>query len=279
MFSESLTVRILGDSSHLREELEAAVGHLDAFEKRLAGGGTLGERLNEGLGGVSAALAPLERVHQLLTGVQQRMETIRQTPLTINVQPALAALLKLSAAIEAVAARLAGLAAASLSAGMAKGATSQAGAPPAASPAAAVPGPASPVSPLAASAVLPDRSPLPSSSSSSDPPSRAAGDHFFRLGSPEFTPVLAAVSEPRFPRFSDSSAEASPSAATLLPVLEEFRRTEVPLPLSRTAPAPPPVMTTNHFGGITIQVRETADVNHLIRDLRLQGIHLRNRRG
>lgn len=273
MFSESLTVRILGDSSHLREELEAAVGLLDAFEKRLAGWGTLGERLNEGLGGVSAALAPLERVHQLLTGVQQRMETIRQTPLTINVQPALAALLKLSAAIETVAARLAGLAAASLSARVAKGATSQAGAP----PAAPVPGPASPVSPLAASAVLPDRLPLPSSSSGS--PSQAAGDHLFRLGSPEFTPLLAAVSEPRFPRFSDSSAEASPSAATLLPVLEEFRRTEVPLPLSRTAPAPPPVMTTNHFGGITIHVRETADVNHLIRDLRLQGIHLRNRRG
>jgi hypothetical protein len=38
-------------------------------------------------------------------------------------------------------------------------------------------------------------------------------------------------------------------------------------------------MTTNHFGGITIQVREAADVNTLIRDLRLQGIHLRNRRG
>jgi hypothetical protein len=36
---------------------------------------------------------------------------------------------------------------------------------------------------------------------------------------------------------------------------------------------------TNHFGGITIAVRETADVNSLMRDLRLQGLSLRHRQG
>jgi hypothetical protein len=37
--------------------------------------------------------------------------------------------------------------------------------------------------------------------------------------------------------------------------------------------------TTNHFGGITIQVANAAGVNDVIRDLRLQGVQLRNRRG
>ena len=34
-----------------------------------------------------------------------------------------------------------------------------------------------------------------------------------------------------------------------------------------------------HFGGITIQVGQAADVNALVRDLRLHGARLRNRRG
>jgi hypothetical protein len=276
MLSESLTVRILGDSSHLRAELEGTLGLLDAFEKRLAGLGTVGERLSAGLGGVSAALGPLELVNQLLTGAHQRMEVIRQTPLTINVQPALAALLKLSTAIEAVAARLTGLATAS-SGAAAKGAVPQAVASPAAAIAAAVPGPSSPVSAAAASAVLHDRSPMPPSFSGH--PLKAAGEFLSRLGSPEFTPRFVAVSEPRFPGFSHLFADASPAPAVVQPFLEDFRRPEGLLPLSRTTPAPPPMMTTNHFGGITIQVRETADVSTLVRDLRLQGIHLRNRRG
>ncbi|MBL8852104.1 MAG: hypothetical protein JNG89_20695, partial [Planctomycetaceae bacterium] len=37
--------------------------------------------------------------------------------------------------------------------------------------------------------------------------------------------------------------------------------------------------TTNHFGGITIQVASAAGVNDIVRDLRLQGVLLRNRRG
>jgi hypothetical protein len=37
--------------------------------------------------------------------------------------------------------------------------------------------------------------------------------------------------------------------------------------------------TVNHYGGITIEVRETADVNALIRDLRLQGLSTRHRQG
>ena len=37
--------------------------------------------------------------------------------------------------------------------------------------------------------------------------------------------------------------------------------------------------TVNHFGGITIEVRETADVNSLMRDLRLQGLATRHRQG
>ena len=37
--------------------------------------------------------------------------------------------------------------------------------------------------------------------------------------------------------------------------------------------------TTNHFGGITINVARPGNVNEVVRDLRLQGVRLRNRRG
>jgi hypothetical protein len=276
MFSESLTVRILGDSSHLRGELDATLGLLDAFEKRLAGLGAVGERLSAGLGGMTSTVGSLELLSQLLTGLQQRLESLRQSPLTINVQPALAALGKLSAAIEAVASRLAGLAAMSAASGAKGGGASPLGVVPSpASRAATASAAASPFTATATSAALPDRSPL----ADSFPGGSAAGHLPSRLATSEQMPLLAAVAVPRFHRLPEASSETPSTDAALTAFLTHSPRPEVPLAVSRTAAAPPPVMTTNHFGGITIQVREAADVNTLIRDLRLQGIHLRNRRG
>jgi hypothetical protein len=37
--------------------------------------------------------------------------------------------------------------------------------------------------------------------------------------------------------------------------------------------------TTNHFGGITVNVSEPGGVNEVIRDLRLHGAAIRTRRG
>lgn len=276
MFSESLTVRILGDSSHLRGELDATLGLLDAFEKRLAGLGAVGERLSAGLGGMTSSMGSLELLSQWLTGLQQRLESLRQTPLTLDVQPAFAALGKLSAAIEAVAARLAGLAAMSAAAGpKGGGATPQGAVPSSASMAATAAAAASPFTAAATSAVLPDRSPP----ADSFPGGNAVGRLPSRLATSEQRLLLAAVAAPRFFGLPEASSETPPIDAALTAFLDHSPRPEVPLAVSRTAPTPPPVTTTNHFGGITIQVREAADVNTLIRDLRLQGIHLRNRRG
>jgi hypothetical protein len=54
-----------------------------------------------------------------------------------------------------------------------------------------------------------------------------------------------------------------------------FQSAETPLVTDRSTSS----AVTNHFGGITIAVRETADVNSLMRDLRLQGLSLRHRHG
>ena len=48
---------------------------------------------------------------------------------------------------------------------------------------------------------------------------------------------------------------------------------------SVTGTGPRAHTTTNHFGGITINVAGPSGVNDIIRDLRLHGVTLRNRRG
>ena len=106
MFAEALTVRILADSSGLRTELEATLGLLDRFRDSFSAIADVGQQLAQGFGALSQAVPPLQQISKLLTGIQLQIQSIGQTPLTINVAPALAALQLLAAAIEAVAARM-----------------------------------------------------------------------------------------------------------------------------------------------------------------------------
>lgn len=50
-------------------------------------------------------------------------------------------------------------------------------------------------------------------------------------------------------------------------------------PAARASAASLKQETVNNFGGISIHVREASDVNSVVRDLRFQGLQLRNRRG
>jgi hypothetical protein len=107
MFTESLTVRILGDSSDLQRELGAVVSQLDEFQSRLAEASSGGRELAKGLRGAGEASGPLRQISTQLGAVQQQVQQLSSASITLNVQPALASLAQLSAAIQAVASQLA----------------------------------------------------------------------------------------------------------------------------------------------------------------------------
>jgi hypothetical protein len=227
VFTESLTLRILGDSSGLRRELDDVLGRLDSFRHKVADLSSAGQQLAKAFTGLGAATNPLQGVSKLLTQITQQVRTLGQTPLSLNVQPALNALQRLAAAIEAIAARLRAIA--------------------------VFPVPGRPVTP-APPAVPPF------------PPKYGAGGLVTGPAGLDRVPAFLTAGE-----FVLNRQAVASLGADLLHTLN-------------TAPPSQPAVsssssTTNHFGGISINVRETADVNGLVRDLRLQGIHLRNRRG
>lgn len=239
MFAESLTVRILADTSSFRSDLDSVLSLLDRLRdsvKAVADGGSL---LVASFSQLSRAVTPLQQISKALSAIQQQIQSIIQTPLTINVDLALAALAQLSAMIDVVAAKLSGLSAVG-----GPGGGGPIGGGPGLPPGGFNPFVAGPLPPL------PGKFSLDQSSAS---PSAAAANA-----------GAAAALDPR--------AAANPHAAAAT----DSRAAAVN---ARTAANVSTTSTTNHFGGITIQVRETADVNALVRDLRLQGIHLRNRRG
>lgn len=242
MFADSLTVRILGDSSGLRAELDAVLAQLDLFGQKVGELAGLSQRLTANLGQVTYALGPLQSVQGMLDGVGQRLRAISQTPLTINVKPAIAALAQLAAAIEAAAIGMRGLSASTPGAGTGPGVATAGPANSLATPSASLapapflaPGEGARKGRAAVDAMLAPTGPL-----SLDPRS--------------VEPLHGWPGEMREP----ASNSRYGSALAAAPTVES---------------------TTNHFGGLTIQVREAVDVNNLVRDLRLQGIHLRNRRG
>lgn len=106
LLNESLTVRILGDSSGLQRELSNAARQIESFRQRLSQVTDLSQRL--GRAGLSSTEMQdgLAGVADELRGIQGLVGQINGTPLQINVQPALAALQAVSAALEGVAARV-----------------------------------------------------------------------------------------------------------------------------------------------------------------------------
>lgn len=98
-FTDSLTIRILGDSSPLQRELDAVTTKLTNFQSQLAG-----------LANTSAPAAnltrPLEQLSRLFDRVTNQARTLSRLPVTLNVAPALNSLQTLGRAIDSIAAKL-----------------------------------------------------------------------------------------------------------------------------------------------------------------------------
>lgn len=295
-FSESLTVRILGDSSGLRRELTSVADQLDQLEQKIASAGRAGRAFGEAIERLSATMQPLQQLSSRFTQVGQQAQAISRQPITLNVQPALQALQQLLQRVQQVARQLQSLSF------------------PSAVPAALAPqAPPRAVGPGFSSGGF-----VTGPNGHDRVPARLTAGEFVlrkevvavlgteylerlnrapaRVGAP-LTETAPRSPAPR-PIVALPSASAVPSRSVPVefqpfPLIGEFSR----LPLTPLTPpaaparpaaafsaaaAPPgPVLqqTNNQFGGIEIHLRETADVGALLLDLRRQGIGLRTRRG
>ena len=233
-FTESLTVRILGDSSQLRAELQGVVQEVSGLQSALDRVTSVGDRVSEGFGRAAGATRPLEQLSQLIGRIVGQVGQLNQTPITLNVEPALQSLAQLSGAIQSVAAQLAALAAFPIGPGTVGPAGGGGGGPIRAfADGGLVSGPAG-------------RDVVPSL--------LTAGEYVL---SQETTAVLGRD-------FLDALNTGSSRTPSRPAGADSVARNQ---------------QTTNHFGGITIQVAEAGGVNEIVRDLRLQGVQLRNRRG
>lgn len=240
MNTQSLTVRILGDSTHLQNQLSRVLEQIEQLQQRIAEVTPAAGEVANGLGRVSTAVRPLQQVERLLAGVTQQVRVLSRTPVTLNVSPALQALQRLKAAIEAVAAVLSAL---NVSGGGSAVPSGPGLAAPAASPRQFATGG------LVTGPTGRDRVPALLS----------AGEFVLR------TEAVRDLGLETLHRLNAGQTVRDDSASTRsAPFRSQGAETNV---------------TTNHFGGITVNVRETADVSRLVRELRWQGIDLRHRRG
>lgn len=234
-FSESLTIRILGDSSQFDRELNSVAQRLSELRSQLGRFDEVNRKIERSLGRVSAFTRPLENVSRLIDRVAGQLRGLGRVPVTLNVSPALSALAVLSRAVGRVASQLRGLSAAP--AGLSAG-------PP-------LPGPIR----------FPFRR-------------FAEGGFVDGPAGTDRVPALLSAGE-----FVIREPAARQLGAAFLEALNSDRRSR-----TATARTPPPVIpaepaTVNNFGGVTIRVNQSADVNAIVRDLRFHGFQLRNRRG
>jgi hypothetical protein len=105
-FAESLTIRILGDSSGLARELELTEQALEGLQQQVTALAQGGERIGQSFAKLEAATTPLQQLSGLLSRVLQQTQNLSQQSISLNVQPALNSLMQLSAAIAGVSAQL-----------------------------------------------------------------------------------------------------------------------------------------------------------------------------
>jgi len=230
-FTESLTVRILGDSSGLRRELESVVEEIRALRGELDQVTNIGDQIGEGFGRANGAVRPLEQISQTLSRITAQVQSFSQTPLTLDVQPALASLQQLSLTISTIAAQLQALAAIPVGIGEAP--------------------------------------------AGGDGPIRQFGGGGLVTGPIGNDVVPALLTAGEFVLNRQAAQTLGTSFLEALNAQPAARRTVASVRESGTRVQ----HTNNHFGGITINVAQPSGVNEIIRDLRLQGVMLRNRRG
>ena len=228
-FTESLTIRILGDSSNLQRALDGVTRRLSDLQTRLSRMGDVEQQIGRTVGRFSRMARPLDEVSRLLDHIAGQARLLGRIPINLNVAPAVNSLNVLSRLIDqiAVKARL-------LSIGGIGGVPSPAGGR---------------VARFADGGLV-------SGANGIDrvPALLTAGEFVIRQ------PVVQQL------------------GSSFLNALNQNLRGVVPRGVPATAPsAGPPAV--NNFGGISINVMQSADVNAIVRDLRFQGIRLRNRRG
>lgn len=109
MFTESLTVRLLGDSSQLQGELESVAGRVEELAGRLSAVQGGFDRAGRSASSLGVAVAPLQNVARAIDQVQGKLDQLSRTSVSLNVSPALNALAMLSQAVSQVASQLASL--------------------------------------------------------------------------------------------------------------------------------------------------------------------------
>ncbi len=276
MATESLTIQILGDSSGLQQELGQVADLLGNLQQQMADVSNGGEQIGQSLQGISSAMGSLQGVSQMLGAISQQIQVINQQPISINVAPALGAIQQLIQAAQMAAQQLAALNMMSSMGGiggMIEG------------------GNGGPIRGFASGGLVTGPAGI------DQVPARLSAGEFVLNHN-----AVAAVGLPALTRLNNGGGEAlsvasmSHSAvsfpvraggtASFPPVQSAARQRVAPSPggnfhstTSHSIDTSTSKQTNNHFGGIEIHVRETADVSGLLHDLRTQGIGLRNRRG
>lgn len=251
-FNESLTVRILGDSEGLQRSLEEAARSVEDFRSRLSELSDWSNQLRESMEGIGASQG-LERISTILERIQGQMVWINQTPLVINVAPALASLSVLSAALDAILMKLLMIRAMGAAGGGASGGGGGGGVGPVGEFASG-----EPVTGLPGI----DRVPAMLTAGEfviSSPTARELGDGFLRALNESPARTLGRVGK----RVGENggSAVSSPVWRGRGEIVETSRQ------------------EITHVGGVTIHLNGDVDPESVLRQLKLQGISLRNRRG
>lgn len=269
--TESLTIEIQGDSSGLSQALDDALSRVESLHSAADSASSSAAGIGGRLASVSTALQPLQQVGQQLSRISQQAQALSQQPITLNVQPALSALQSLMSAIQAVAAQLSALSTFGGRSGGGYGGVPRGGA--GGGPRGGSGGSSPPISSSQStggsristpqSLAMPPQSTLTQSSALTSHP----------IADASLLPVRGVFSGPR----DGSSLGGSPDSRSMFRGSSSF--SPGASSLDRSTQLDQSSATVNHFGGITIEVRETADVNSLMRDLRLQGLATRHRQG
>ena len=231
-FTESLTIRILGDSSHLQQELQEVTRHVTDLRTQFSRLGEVNRIIDQSLSRLSALSQPLQTVSRAIANATSQLRTLSRTPVTLNVSPALNSVAVLSAAIGRLAAQIRALPPVGLR--------------------------------LPAQPILPPGIRIPRFATGGLVNGPAGADH---------VPALLTAGE-----FVIREPVVRQLGATFLEALNQNRQPPA-RPSATPTSAAVEQSTVNNFGGISINVRTPTEVNNIIRDLRLQGIQLRNRRG
>lgn len=272
-YSESLTVRILGDSSQLQQELAQVEQTIDQLTERISSTSQSGQQIGVALSRVGSATTPLQQVSTLLSRVTQQANALSRQPISVNVQPAVTALGQLLQVLANVATRLRTL---SLSGPSPARIPGNAAAPP---PAVDRTG-----RPLAAGGLVsgpPGIDQVPARLTAGEfVLNRSAvetlGHGFVDRLNQRPDSLLSDQRRPQTSHIPPTNRNTPPDNATALRRLPESPAPSQQLVRSH---AETNHHTTNHFGGITVQVTQPQDMESLVHTLQSQQFNLRNRRG